>query len=520
MKSAIGWCGLACAGVLALAATGPATAAAIQGKGAEPTAFAPLGPFGTGGNDYDYDPAFAAGGIYGDRFAGPPGYYEARKLVRLGDGSVVSAGVVVFDGAYQLGLVRYSPSGRREAWPQLDAGYSHYNSEYVVFPNAANVDPKIVGVAGIKAWHDNLYVLATQSYRADNGLDKYQAVIVVFSQTGQFRGWWFIRLDDDVYNSAIAMDMASNGRLTLLGANSAGGLYTRFWTARFTMDANDLPDLDESFGNGGASMFELPSALSGCADAALGGQCPISGVDLKHESGLIVHLDPAFYVAFTKKYNTTGDHDPCVAAFSGSGQPLTSFNGAGVGCYPFDDTGSNHDDEAVALDTDVHGSGGFPPVYVEDIYVLASVARQYSSGSGLLRLDANGAPVDAFGGSGKVLWGGCGSGCSVNLGDDSPLAFARNGAHLGVVGHWKPDLVDQPELSIVDAMDGTIRNFEVHAIASGDANYNDVVGDNLGFTATGWARDGASDSGNRMFVTAHLIPSQVADDTIFRYGTE
>jgi len=511
--------GLICAGALALVAAGTAAAAAaIQGKGTEPVAFAPLAPLGIGGNDYDYDPSFAGSGVYLDRFSGTPGYYEGRKIVRLADGSVVSAGMVVFDGAYQLGLVRYSPSGRREAWPQVDAGYSRYNGEYVVFPNAAGVDPKIVGVAGIKAYHGNLYVVATQTYRADNGLDKYQVAIIVFNQQGQFRGWWFIRIDDDVYNGAIAVDMSSSGRMTLLASNSAGGLYTRFWTARYTMDANDLPDLDESFGNGGASTFELPTSVSGCPDAALGGHCPISGVDLKHEAGLIVHLEPAFYVAFTKKYDNNGDHDPCVAAFGGGGQLLTGFNSTGVRCYPFDDADSNHDDEAVALDTDFHAVGGFPPTYVQDIYVLASISRQYSSGTGLLRLDSSGAPVNQFAGTGKLLWGGCGSGCNVNLGNDIPLAFARNGSNLGVVGHWKPSLVDQPELSIVDALDGTIRNFEVHAIASGDANYNDVVGDRLGFTATGWARDGAGSS--KMFVTARLIPSFIADDTIFRYGTE
>jgi hypothetical protein len=371
-------------------------------------------------------------------------------------------------------------------------------------------------VADIKSYHGNLYVLATQTYHASNGLDKYQAAIVAFSENGAYLGWWFIRLDDDVYNNPRAMDISANGRLTLLAGNSAGGLWTRMWTARFTIDAGGSPVLDTGFGNGGAASFDLPSAVSGCAAAALGGNCPISGVDIAHEASLLLPVSPPFYVAFTKKYDESGDHDPCIAAFTGSGQLRAAFNSSGIRCYPFDDSGSNHDDEAVAIDTDFHATGSFPPTYVQDIYLLANVSRQYSSGSGLLRVDSAGAPVTQFGGTGKILWGGCGSTCTVNLGNDIPLAFARSGNNIGVAGHWKPNLVDQPELAIVDALSGAISDFHVHAIPTGDANYNDIVGDPLGFTGAGWARDGSG----RMFVTSHLIPSRIADDTIFRYGME
>lgn len=468
-------------------------------------------------NDYDYDPAFAADGVSIDRFAGNPGSYEGQKLVRLGNGDVVVAGIVIINGAYQLGVVRYSPSGRRQTWSSPTPAYSRYNDQYIVFPNAAQPDPKLTYVADIKSYGGNLYVLATQNYPASNGLDKNQAAIVVFSQQGEFRGWWFIRLDDDVYNNPRAMDISSNGRLTLLAGNSAGGLWTRFWTARYKIDANGIPNLDTDFGNGGASMFELSSTTSGCADAALGGHCPITGIDLAHEASLLVAIDTPFYVAFTKKYDNTGDHDPCIAAFTGTGTLRGAFNGSGVKCFPFDDTGSNHDDEAIAIDTDFHTTGTFPPSYVQDIYLLADVSRQFSRGTGLLRIDSGGGLVTQFGGTGKLLWGGCGASCTVNLGNDTPLALARYGANIGVAGHWKPNLVDQPELTILDALNGTISNFQVHAIATGDANYSDIVGDPLGFTAAGWARDGSS---NRMFVTSHLIPARIADDTIFRYGAE
>jgi len=467
--------------------------------------------------DYTYDPAFAADGVSIDRFAGNPGYYEGRRLVRLANGDVVVAGTVAINGAYQLGLVRYSPSGRRQTWPSIPPAYSRYGGQYIVFPNAATPDPELTGVADIKRYGGNLYVLATQIYPASNGLDKYQAAIVVFSESGAFRGWWFIRLDDDVYNTPLAMDITSNGRLTLVAGNSAGGLLTRFWTARYRIDANGTPNLDTGFGNGGAAMFELPTSISGCPDAALGGHCPISGIDIAHEAALVLLADPPFYVAFTKKYDNSGDHDPCIAAFTGSGQLRSAFNASGVRCYPFDDAGSNHDDEAVAIDTDFHAVGTFPPNYVQDIYLLTDVARQYSRGTGLLRVDAGGAQVTEFGGTGKLLWGGCGATCTVDLGDDTPLALARRGRNIAVAGHWKPALVDQPELTVLDALNGALADFQVHGIASGDANYTDIVGDGDGFTAAGWARDGSS---NRMFVTARYLPASIVDDTIFRYGNE
>lgn len=503
-------------------------AAGTAGKGADPVAYEPLpyvasrdademAPFAA--ERYAYDPSFADHGVSIDRFAGNPGYYAGQKLVRLANGDVVVAGSVYFNSAYQLGLVRYSPSGRRQTWPSIPAAYSRYNSEYIVFPNTASPDPLITGVADIRLYNGNLYVLATQQYRASNGLDKYQPVIVVFSDKGEYRGWWYIRIDDDVYNTPRAMDINSNGRLTLLAGNSAGGWWTRFWTARYKIGSNGVPNLDTGYGNGGAAMFEVPTSLSSCPAAATGGFCPITGIDLAHEaSGIVAPVEPAFYVAFTKKYDTSGDHDPCVAAFSSGGQLRTSFGTNGMRCYQFDDAGSNKDDEAVALHATFHTvfSGGILRT-VQDVYLLANVARQYSPGSGLLRLDSNGAPVTEFGGTGKLLWGGCGAGCTVNMGDETPLAMAVYGGTLAVAGRWKPDLVDQPRMSMLDSLTGTFADVSVMAIPTGDANYTAIVGDARGFTAAGWAQDGSS---SKMFVTSHLIPKRIADDTIFRYGHE
>jgi hypothetical protein len=525
MKASIGR--FACSMCLAFVAVMSVTAGAVtSGKGdmtpsweplvpsLESDAHQPPSPSLVAG--YAYDPAFADHGVSIDRFAGSPGYYRGEKMLRLANGDVIVAGTVLINGADQLGIVRYSPSGRRQTWAGITPAYSRYNGQYIVYPNDPAADPKLSHVADIKRYNGNLYVLATQTYRASNGLDKYQPVIVVFSENGVYRGWWFVRIDDDVYNNPLAMDISGNGRLTLLAGNSGGGLWTRLWTARFEIAAGGAPVLDPAFGNGGASLFELPASLSACP-AALGGNCPISAVDIAHEAGFVLPANPPFYVTFTKKYDNNCDHDPCLAAFNGTGELRTAFNGNGVRCYPFDDAGSNRDDEAIAIDTDFHVMFGNPVSYVQDIHLLTGVSRQYSSGSGLLRVDSTGTPVTQFGGTGKILWGGCGAGCTVDLGDDIPLAFTRRGADLGVVGHWKPNLVDQPELSIVDAMTGAIRDFHVHGIAAGDANYNDVVGDTFGFTGAGWAKDGAS---NRMFVTSRLIPAPLADDTIFRYGCE
>ena len=66
-----------------------------------------------------FDRFFAVGGISVDRFAGTSNAsYEGQKLVRLPGGDVVVAGLVPAGaGAQQLGIVRYSPSGRRVTWP-------------------------------------------------------------------------------------------------------------------------------------------------------------------------------------------------------------------------------------------------------------------------------------------------------------------------------------------------------------------------------------------------------------------
>jgi hypothetical protein len=508
-----------------LVLAGWALALAMGAVGAQPKPTGPLTvpaaepELPNGANDYVYDRFFAVGGISVDRFAGTSNAsYEGQKLVRLPGGDVVVAGLVPAGaGAQQLGIVRYSPSGRRVTWPAISAPFGHNASQYILYPNGAANSPRVTNVAAIAQRSGYIYVLVDDMY--PDGLDKYRPAVVVFADTGRFVGWWFIHPDNDVYNNARDMAIIGN-KLTLLGGNSAGGWWTKFWTARFAINADGTLSHDASFGGNGVSVFTLSASAGGCSDAQIGGLCPITGIALDHAKGLTVPLAPKFYVAFTKKYDNSGDHDPCVARFNGNGSLDSAFNG-GVACVAFDN-GGNREDRAVALHTDYHtviGGGGISTV--EDIYVTASVARDFSAGVGVMRLNSSGGLNSEFGNGGKVVFGGCGTGCTVNLGPTVPRAMARNGANLAVVGYWDPNLVDDPQLAVINATNGSFLSFRTMGISYGDSIFADVVaGPSGGFTMAGWAKDESVGTWQRMYFTSQALPEGLSNDIIFRYGHE
>lgn len=473
-----------------------------------------------GANDFVYDPMFAVNGVSVDRFAGTSNAaYEGQKLLRLANGDVVVAGMIpAGSGDQQLGIVRYSPSGRRVTWPSISAPYGHNANQYITYPNGAANSPKITNVAAIAQRNGIIYVLVDDKYV--DGLEKYRAAIVAFADTGRFVGWWFIHPDNDVYNNA--RDMAISGsRLTLLGGNSAGGWWTKFWTARFDINSDGGLSFDSSFGGNGAPVFTLSTAAGGCSSAQIGGFCPITGIALDYAKGLTVPVSPKFYVNFTKRYNNTGDHDPCVARFNNNGTLDTTFGTNGVTCVAFDN-GGNNEDRAVGMHTDYHLTGTFPNVsWAEDIYLVASVARAFSNGVGVARLNSSGGLVSEFGTGGKIVFGGCGSGCSVNLGPTVPRAITRSGANLGVAGYWDPSLVDDPQLAVINATNGSFLSSRVMGIASGDAIFGDIIaGPNGGFVTAGWAKDDNVGTWQKMYFTARILPEGFVNDTIFRYGHE
>lgn len=489
----------------------------------------PLGPLDVpasepelpaGANDFVYDPSFGVGGISVDRFAGTSNAaYDGQKLLRLPNGDVVVAGMIpAGSGDQQLGIVRYSPSGRRVTWSAISAPFGHNANQYIVYPNGAANSPKITNVAAIAQRNGIIYVLVDDKYV--DGLEKYRPAVIAFADTGRFVGWWFIHPDNDVYNNA--RDMAISGsKLTLLGGNSAGGWWTKFWTARFDINADGTLSFNSTFGGNGAPMFTLPTAAGGCSQAQIGGFCPITGIALDYAKSLVVQLSPKFYVAFTKRYDNSGDHDPCVARFNDNGTLDTGFGTNGIACVAFDN-GGNREDRAVAMHTDYHMVGTIPNVsYVEDIYLVASVAREFSNGVGVARLNSNGTLYSEFGSGGKIVFGGCGAGCTVNLGPTIPRAITRSGANLGIAGYWDPNLVDDPQLAVVNALNGSFLSFRVMGIASGDAIFGDIVaGPNGGFVTAGWAKDDTVGTWQKMYFTSRIAPEGFVDDTIFRYGHE
>jgi hypothetical protein len=206
-----------------------------------------------------------------------------------------------------------------------------------------------------------------------------------------------------------------------------------------------------------------------------------------------------------------------------------SFNANGsssIRCFPFDD-GGNLEDLAVAVETrgfQQSGAIGNPPVQVEELILLARVARSTRAGFGIQKL-RNGVDDSSFGlPSGRRVYGGCGSGgvgegCGgpppfgLPSSTHAPLGLARSGTRLAVVGVSAIQGVvggdlDDPFLAVINPGTGAVAHLGTHSSGFGLGRFRSVVADGpQGFTAVGWTTDfSVSDPTARLMIAARLLP--------------
>ena len=477
-------------------------------------------------DEYLPDPAFNQGLYYLDHFAGPSNADEVGVATALLlNGDIVVAGLVpdfggsgtCSDGTVlcSIGLVRYNQNGVRQAWSNPGA-YGHNGNQYVVYPGSAfGNSTHYQYIRDIKVRNHSIYVMV-DAPDPTPGLGQHDVRVIPFHDDGSIYASGLFGVfgyatgggdNEDFYGAQIAL--VSNNKMIVTATDYDG---TSSYLAVNRIDilsdgslAQD-PSWGSAYGNGTQNRIRrYPANVAytvGYAAMQVGFATPDD-----------------FYVA--GNVDDQGNSDVLVQKISSvTGDYKSEFGGSGFVSVDFAQPDSSHDDYAAGL-----------YVYQDDVYVGAQVARKCHPGVGMAKLNgATGGYVNAFGGAGKIVFGGVSATiCVAGNDDDIPTALSATGGRIGIVGYhhdFVPGFASavNPMLAVVDAVGGALLDFDTHPLTRADGTrYGDAVfygvfgGPSVTspFTVAGNGRD--TTSGNSLsYVTGKFIP--VSGDRIFASG--
>lgn len=488
--------------------------------------FPQMDPYSTDGSatliNYRLDTTYGATGITYDRFSDSSSKnYFGQKIARLDNGDVIVAGIVPLGNssvANQVGLVKYSPSGRRLTWSSINPAYSRFD-QYIVYPSGNSGQPTgaFIGVVGLEVHEGNIYVMANE--QSTTGV--IHPIIMVFATNGVFRGWWF-NVPGGNANKPGRGFTISGTKLIVLGDDpfaSEQNFPAQIWMSRYTINANGGLSADSNFGSGGFAFYRANGCVTVGTPVTCGTSAGFEGI--KAQTGPIVFASPKFYVTASIRGFGRPSYDSVVMRFNGDGSLDTGF---GEKIIAFDGGGDNAD-YAVALQVGYHLV--IPLAYVDDIYLTVSVSRNTQRGIGVVRLNGDGDLVTSFGSGGRILFGGCGSGagnCAATNVEEVPWSMVKDGNHLAIGGWYRgyqgasntPVMFNYPMLVVVNSETGAIENLTGYNTGVGDATVYGVVANGDGsFTGAGDLRD-ASAGLNLSYFSARFQ----SNDVIFHNGAE
>ena len=206
---------------------------------------------------------------------------------------------------------------------------------------------------------------------------------------------------------------------------------------------------------------------------------------------------------------------------SATGDLKTEFSNDGWVRTSFDQPNSTFKDLAAGL-----------YVYQDDVYIAAQVAQKCDDGIGMAKINgATGGFITAFGGSGKVVFGGVGNAPACFTGNNNavPFAITATGGRIGIAGYQATALIMggtrfDPMLAVVNAVNGEVLDIDSHPVLRADGTrFGDAVlygiygGPSVTspFTVSGNGRD--TTAGNTLsYLTGRFVP--VSSDRIFANG--
>ncbi len=491
---------------------------------------------------YAFDPGFRNGVAAVDRFGGNNADNRdnhGSKVATLADGSVVVASLVQKIGAsanqangfYNLGLVRYTTSGQKIAWTNVDPAYTDSSKNYIVYPNT-DTTAREVAVVDIREYQNQIYVLTERSIA---GTDT-DVQIRRFGLDGAFLGntWVFNATNPETGAGMVFWRDGESGpyKLIVAGTRSTSAGDT-VYLARFTLDQAGAPQLDSgTFGIGGY----LDRKVVRCEDDAHGPMtCPTTAKAVTASYGVLAHAfgdatngaRPNVYVLgdFPRKLaGQPANRDLMVMKLDADGVRQGGFGNEatdGVITLGFDAVGSNLSDVARAITAKTYTTNQGALVF-DHINVVAAVSQHCGTGVGFASMDERNHQFakKVFGGS-SMLSGVC----MQDLHDDPAGMAWINASRVAVVGRsWMSggttEVVASPFMALLDERPNppTLTEYRKHPILNaggvrvGNAAFNGVsVSSNSTLTAVGDVQD----SGNNqkyMVVTARLASDRIFGD--------
>lgn len=479
--------------------------------------------------NYEFDPAF--NGNYAiDAFTtgettGAERY--GSKIVRLPDGDVVIAGLVRLDNDpvaapnWNVGLVRYSPSGTRQVWSG-SGPYFHAGNQYVVYPNLAGgatgngTIRKLIDFAYARGFFYLLVRTRFSSTPIDNDVQ-----MLVFRDDGSYVNSINF-LNGSADEDGIALSVIETGQVANPVAIAVLGLVSgiRGAIAKYLVNASNVIQLDASFGGGdGRVEFVLP--LDECTYP----DCDFYPTDLAFPVGGGGGSNRPIYVSGSVRRDspTSTDFDMVALKFTAAGVLDTAFDFNGIRQYAFDlqdSTKADFASDLIALRSPI---GNF-----DTVWMTGPVARRCSQGIGVVRFDgASGTPESSFGSVGRAVFGDDvsqpGGPCDPELlldpagivAQDGEIAVAATGFLLDENG---ARVLDTGGLLRLSAATGQRYSLDFFRLFDGDEYYTNIIGGIT--TGEGGGRyyvagAGRTNSYNSLFLVGRLKP---VDDLLFRNG--
>ncbi|MFZ2237048.1 MAG: hypothetical protein WBP11_09760 [Dokdonella sp.] len=482
-------------------------------------------------DEYVPSPAFNGGRLSLDHFAAANSVDIVGGITaQLSNGDIVVAGLVPPSGVStcnngaalcSIGLVRYNAAGVRKTW-STPGSWGQFSNQYIVYPGT----PQYEYIRAINVRPGFIDVMVDEINSSRAGLGRQDVRIVSFTQDGLYQSQFPFfgaapeALDILDFYGAQMVQINSTRVIAVATAYDSVGPFVS--VTRMKILTNGALDIDPMWGSPYGNLNYLKQYYppnSSCAAAP----CKATAGYAVRPVGS--NFDD-FYVAGSVQWNGD-DWDTFVLKISSQdGSTKPEFSGDGWARFGFDQLNSNFNDRGAGL-----------YVYQDEIYLAAQVAQKCHPGIGMAKINgANGNLIAAFGGSGRIVFGGQGNSpiCLDNGRlDDVPLAISATGGRIGIVGYERSkfNIITSvthydPMLAVVDAVGGVVLDLDSHSVKRADGSrYGDAVlysvyggpSPQSPFTVAGNGRDATA--GNTLsYVTGVFIP--VSADRIFASGFE
>lgn len=384
---------------------------------------------------YEMDASFWGGDWRIEDFANPNpnAVAQGRKLTRLANGDVIVAGLVSpyqspDEGAGRnIGLVRYRPNGRRQAWSG-PSPYLFSQNEFLIYPNSGPTF-RYTDLCDIQVIDNNVYVLVQS--QLDSQVSSTNVHVVGFRPDGSLLGE-YQALGSSHYETCAGMvfvtPVGGDALLYVAGTTYFSGDVSRPTLVRFTRNTTDGTLVkDFSFGWAGDYYYQPPSSTPG-APYCSQPPCASTVNSIAHfrslQGGVRIYLGGGVQWF-------GNDWDFLVIAVDVDGHPEPDFAGDGYAKHWFNSGGDLYDQiSAIRV---------LPRLTAHDVFVAGTSSRNASSTEiAVMRLNSQGIAqwyATSGGCSESVDPPNCQTDYRSDVAWDMAITFNGNQYLLGVAGY-------------------------------------------------------------------------------------